>query len=50
MDLQRSTSSGEQVHYYNTVTNPADRVVCSYPNVEKLVTLTRDERDILRRR
>ena len=30
MDLQRSITSGEQVHY-NTVTNPADRVVCFYP-------------------
>ena len=29
MNLQRSTTSGEQV-IYNTVTNPADRVVCSY--------------------
>ena len=34
MDLQRSITSGEQVHY-NTVTNPADRVVCSYPKCRK---------------
>ena len=34
MDLQRATTSGEQVHY-NTVTNPADRVVCSNPKCGK---------------
>ena len=34
MDLQRSITSGEQVHY-NTVTNPADRVDCSYPKCRK---------------
>ena len=30
MDMKRSTTSGEQVHF-NTVSHTADRVMCSYP-------------------
>ena len=34
LDLQQSTTSGEKV-LYNTVTNPADDVVCSHPKMSQ---------------